>query len=113
MNNNVKENSINNHISRYGIVKNQSNYEELRKVIEKKDYFVYKKICELVNSSRIVEATNDWLIVEIDSKENNHLVEDLGRKFFIKRINQRRVEKKVRHGYILENLFVTFKVLYF
>ena len=113
MNNNVKENSINNHISRYGIVKNQSNYEELRKVIEKKDYFVYKKICELVNSSRIVEATNDWLIVEIDIKENNHLVEDLGRKFFIKRINQRRVEKKVRHGYILENLFVTFKVLYF
>ena len=60
-----------------------------------------------------MEATNDWLIVEIDIKENNHLVEDLGRKFFIKRINQRRVEKKVRHGYILENLFVTFKVLYF
>ena len=43
MNNNVKKNAIYNHISRYGIVKNQSNYEELRKVIEKKDYFVYKK----------------------------------------------------------------------
>ena len=63
--------------------------------MKKKDYFVYKKICELVNSSRIVEATNNWLIVEIDTKENNHLVEDLGRKFFTKRINQRRVKKKL------------------
>ena len=42
-----------------------------------------------------MEATNDWFIVEIDIEENSNLVEDLKRKFFIKQINQRRVEKKL------------------
>ena len=60
-----------------------------------------------------MEATNDWFIVEIDIEENNHLVEDLERKFLIEPTNQRRVQKKVGHGYILGNLFVTFKVVYF
>ena len=50
------------------ILKNQ------KKLLKKKDYFIYQKLCELVNSSRIVEATNDWFIVEIDVEENNHLV---------------------------------------
>ena len=43
MNNNVKKNAIYNHMSRYGIVKDQSNYEELRKVIEKKIILSTKK----------------------------------------------------------------------
>ena len=42
-----------------------------------------------------MEATNDWFIVEIDIEENSNLVEDLKRKFFIKQINKRRVEKKL------------------
>ena len=74
---------------------------------------IYKKLCELVNNNRIVEATNIWFIVKIDIEENNHLVEDLERKFFIMSINQRMVEKKVGHGYIVGNLFVTFKVAIF
>ena len=60
-----------------------------------------------------MEATNDWFIVEIDIEENNHLVEDLERKFLIEPTNQRRVQQKVGHGHILGNLFVTFKVVYF
>ena len=42
-----------------------------------------------------MDATNDWFIFEIDFEENSNLVEDLKRKFFIKQINQRRVEKKL------------------
>ena len=61
--------------------------------MEKSDYFIYRKLCELVNSSRIVEAINDWFSVEIDVEKNNHSAEDLERKFFITRIDQRRVEK--------------------
>ena len=36
---------------------------------------------------------NDWFSVEIDVEKNNHSAEDLERKFFITRIDQRRVEK--------------------
>ena len=112
MNENVKKNSIYNCLSRYGI-QSPSNFEEIVKVIEKSDYLISKKLCELVNSNRIVEATNNWFIVEIDVEENNHLVEDLEGKFFIMQINQRRVKRKVEHGYIVGNLFVTFKGCYF
>ena len=42
-----------------------------------------------------MEVTNGWFIVETDIEENSNLVEDLKRKFFIKQINQRRVEKKL------------------
>ena len=42
-----------------------------------------------------MDATNGWFIFEIDFEENSNLVEDLKRKFFIKQINQRRVEKKL------------------
>ena len=70
-----KKNSIYNYSSRYNILGlSSSNFEELEKVIEKKHYFIYQKLCELVSSSKIVEATNDWFIVEIDVEENNHLV---------------------------------------
>ena len=109
----LKKNSIYNYSSRYNILGlGSSNFEELEQVIEKKDYCIYQKLCELVNSCRIVDATNDWFIVEIDVEENNHLVEDLNRKFFIMQINQR-AEKKIGHGYILGNLFVMFNVHYF
>ena len=82
MNENVKENSIYNYLSRYG-TQSPPNFEEIKKVIEKSDYLIYRKLCELANSSRIVEVTTNWFIVEIDVEENNHLVEDLERKFFI------------------------------
>ena len=82
MNENVKENSIYNYLSRYG-TQSPPNFEKIKKVIEKSDYLIYRKLCELANSSRIVEVTTNWFIVEIDVEENNHLVEDLERKFFI------------------------------
>lgn len=41
MNNNVIKNSVYNLTSRYSIKQTQSNFEELKKEIGEKDYFVY------------------------------------------------------------------------
>ena len=41
MNNNVIKNSVYNLTSRYSIKQAQSNFEELKKEIGEKDYFVY------------------------------------------------------------------------
>ena len=77
----------------------------------KKKIIVYLNICDLVNSPRIIEATNKWFIVELDIEKNNKLAEDLNKKNFVERISQRRVEKKIRHGCIMGNLFVTYKIM--
>ena len=54
----VKQNITLNLLGKYGIKQNHFNVEELKKEIEEKDYYVYLKICDLVNSARIIEATN-------------------------------------------------------
>ena len=68
-----------------GIEHIESNIEEIKKEIEKKDY-VDLKICDLIDSARIVEVTNKWFIVEFDFEENEELVKDLNNLFSIKRI---------------------------
>lgn len=74
---------------RYGIKEIDSNPEEIEKVVEKKDYYIYLKICDVPDNVRIVEVTNNWFIAEIDIEENNYLIEDLNKRLFINRINQR------------------------
>ena len=44
------------------------------------------------------------IIIEIDAEENYHLLEGIANKFFITRLDQRRAEKKVGHGYVTGNL---------
>ena len=41
-----------------------------------------------------MESTLDGIIIEIDAEENNHLLDDIDKKFFITRLSQRRAEKK-------------------
>ena len=83
----------------------------------KKDYYVYLKICDLIDSARIIEVTNKWFIVKFDLEEDKKLTKDLNNLFFIKRIWQRRVQKKkinkkkIGHGYVMGNLFVTYKIM--
>ena len=69
-----------------GIEHIESNIEEIKKEIEKKDYYVDLKICDLIDSARIVEVTNKWYIVEFDFEENEKLVKDLNNLFSIKQI---------------------------
>ena len=86
-------NIILNIIYKYGIEYYKSNIEEIEKEIEKKDYYIYLKICDLINSARIIEVTNKWFIVEFDLEENEKLAKDLNNLFFIKWIGQRKVQK--------------------
>ena len=78
---NVNRNKCLNIIYKYGIEYNKSNIEEIEKEIEKKDY-VYFKIYDLNDSTRIIELTNKWFIVEFDLKENKKLAKDLNNLFF-------------------------------
>ena len=114
MANNVNRNKCLNIIYKYGIEYYKSNIEEIEKEIEKKDYYVYLKICNLINSTRIIEVTNKWFIVEFDLEENDKLAKDLNNLIFIKWIGQRRVQKnpkKIGHGYVTGNLFVTYEIM--
>ena len=81
MANNVNRNKWLSIIYKYGIEYNESNIEEIKKEIEKKDNYVYLKICDLTDSTRIVEVTNKWFIVEFDLEENKELVKDLNNFF--------------------------------
>ena len=96
MPNNVNRSKCLNIICKYSIEYNESNIEEIKKQIEKKDYQVYLKICDLVDSTRIIEVTNKWFIVKFDLEENEKLAKDLNNLFFIKRLGERRVKKKNR-----------------
>ena len=82
MANNVNRNKCLNIIYQYGIEYNKSNIEEIEKEIEKKDYYVYFKICDLIDNTRIIELTNKWFTVEFDLKENKKLAKDLNNFFF-------------------------------
>ena len=82
MANNVNRNKCLNIIYQYGIEYNKSNIEQIEKEIEKKDYYVYFKICDLIDNTRIIELTNKWFTVEFDLKENKKLAKDLNNFFF-------------------------------
>lgn len=62
---------------------------------------------ELIENCRIIQKNNKGIIIKTDSEENNNLLNDLAQKFFITRFSQRRAEKKIGHGYISGNLFIT------
>ena len=49
-------------------------------------------------------------MIEIDTENNHELIDDLSKKIFMKKINQRRAEKKIGHGYVSGNLCATFKI---
>ena len=50
----------------------------------------------MTDRARIIEVTNKWFIVEFDLEENEKLAKDLNDLFFIKGIEQRRVQKKTK-----------------
>ena len=84
MANNVNRNKCLNIIYKFSTEYNKSSIKETEKEIEKKDYYVYLKICDLIDSARIIEVTNEWFIVEFDIEENEKLAKDLNNLFFIK-----------------------------
>ena len=108
--NDVNRNRINNYLYRYSIKDNEENFNKIAEVITKREYFVYRKILYIINNCRVVEEDSGSITVEIDLVEHNHLLEDITKKFYIKKLSTRKVEKKVGHAYIIGNPFLTIKI---
>ena len=64
----------------------------------------------MIETRRIIELKSRSIIIETDAENNSKLLDDISKKYFIKEISQRRVEKKIGHGYVLGNLFITLKI---
>ena len=108
--NDVKRNHINYYLYRYSIKNNEENFNKIAEVITKREYFVYRKILYIINNCRVVEEDSGSITVEIDLVEHNHLLEDITKNFFTKKLSTRKVEKKVGHAYIIGNLFLTITI---
>ena len=107
---NVEVNRIKNYLWRYSSEENEENYNALKNVMCKKKRFIYEEIFKLVDTCRIIKSGSKLITIEIDTEHNCELIDDLSKKSFMKKINQRRAEKKIGHGYVLGNLFATFKI---
>ena len=67
----------------------------------------------IIDNCRVVQEDSGIITVEIELLEHNHLLEDITRKFFTKKISTRKFEKKNNnnnHAYIVGNLFLTLKI---
>ena len=64
----------------------------------------------MTDTCRIIKSESKLIIIEIDTEINCELIDDLSKKKFMKKINQRGAEKKIGRGYVLGNLFATFEI---
>ena len=68
----------------------------------------------IIDNCRVVQEDSGIITVEIELLEHNHLMEDITRKFFTKKISTRKFEKKNNnnnnHAYIVGNPFLTLKI---
>ena len=91
---NVNKNKIHNYFYRYGIKETKENFEKLANVINKNKYLIYEQIFNLIENCRIINDDNYGLIIEIDSEENKHLLDDLTKIFFVKSLSKKTWAKK-------------------
>ena len=73
----------------------KENFEKLANVINKNKYVIYEQIFNLIENCRIINDGNYGLFIEIISEKNNHLLDDLTKMFFTRKLGQRRAEKKI------------------
>ena len=64
----------------------------------------------MTDTCRIIKSESKLIIIEIDIENNCELIDDLSKKKFMKKINQRGAEKKIGGGYVSGNLFATFEI---
>ena len=93
MNSYVEHNRIKNYLSRYDLEDTEENFNILKKVIQKKEYLIYQEIFKLMETCRIIELKSNSITIEIDAENNKKLLDDINKKYFIKKIVQREVEK--------------------
>ena len=110
MNSYVENNQIRNYLSRYNLDEIEENFNILKKVIQKKEYLIYDEIFKSIETCRIIEWKSRSIIIEINGENNSKLLDNISKKYFIKKISQRRIGKKIGHGYVLGNLLITLKI---
>ena len=102
----VNKNKIRDYFYRYWIKETKENFEKLANIINKNKYLKYEQIFNLIENCQTIKNDNCGLVIEIDSEENKHLLNDLTKIFFTRKLGQKRVEKKIGHGYEVGNLFI-------
>ena len=95
MNSYVQNNQIRNYISRYNLDETEENFNILKKVIQKKEYLIYEEIFKLIETCRTIESKSRSIIIEIDAENNGKLLDDISKIYSIKKISQKRIEKKL------------------
>ena len=60
----VNINRINNFLSRYQIENTEENFKKLERVIEKRDFTIYKQILYMIDNCRVAEEDTAEIIVE-------------------------------------------------
>ena len=71
---------------------------------------IYPEIFKLIE---IIDSKSKSITIEIDAENNSILLDDIVKKFVIEKIYQGWVEKKIGRGYILGNLFITLKNIFY
>ena len=95
MNSYVENNLIRKYLARYNLDETKENFNILKKFIQKKEYLIYEEIFKLTETCRIIESKSRSVIIEIDAENNSKLLDDISKKYLIKKISQRRIEKKL------------------
>ena len=95
MNSYVENNLIRKYLARYNLDETEENFNILKKFIQKKEYLIYEEIFKLTETCRIIESKSRSVIIEIDAENNSKLLDDISKKYLIKKISQRRIEKNL------------------
>ena len=73
---------------------------------------IYQDIFKLIETCRTIESKSNSITAEIEAENSKKLLDDINKKYFIKKIGQRKVEKKtwsqLRFGesiYYINDLF--------
>ena len=61
----VSRNRVNNILYRYSIENNEGNFQKLAQVINKRDYYMYKKTLYMIDNCRIISEDSSGITVEI------------------------------------------------
>ena len=93
--NHVDRNPINNYMYRYSIKDTAENVNKLAEVITKRKFYIYCTILYVIDNCRIIEEDSTGITVEICLDEYRHLLEDLTKIFFTRKIKTRKSETKI------------------
>ena len=86
---NVNKNKIRDYFYQYGIKETKENFINWNK------YLIYVQVFNLIENCHIIKNDNYGLIIEIDFEESKHLLNDVTKIFFTRKLEQKRVERKL------------------